>query len=252
LEHLDLSACNEIYENFREICDWYDEAVANSKFYIRNFINTKLEESDQQHLLIILGAGKSPLALDIICHNSEKIDRILEIDSEWMDEKKEIYDRLFPSCSQKIKCITADITSSTMLKLLNTLLHEFYDEHPCIIVLESETPYLSRESLEKIVTSLKSKNGNNTILIEHLLPEDMVSEEKKEIPQKVYEKLKQLKRKSEINYYTNDLLMEIFLRNGGELKKRNTMCEIEKMRLGKNRYFPRAEDGWSECSIWQI
>lgn len=252
LEHLDLSSCNELYQNFQEISDWFEEAVANSKFFIRDFINTKLEESDQQHLLIILGAGNSPLALDILCRNNKKIDRILEIDSEWMDEKKELYDKLFPDCSDKIKCITADITSASILKLLNTLLHEFYDEHPCIILLESETPYLSKESLEKIVTSLKSKNGNNTILIEHLLPGELISEEKKDISQKVYEKLKELKHKSEINHYTNDHLMEIFLKNGGKLQKRNSMCEIEKMRLGENKYFPRVEDGWVECSIWQI
>lgn len=252
LDHLDLSSCNELYENLFSICEWYDEAIANSKFFVRNYINSKLKNSSQQYLIILLAAGKSPLALDLISNNYNSIDRILEIDSTGMDDKKELYDKLFSEYSDKIKCITADIESPTILKLLNTLLHEFYNEHPCIIVLEDETHYLSKESLEKIVISLKSKTGNNTILIEHLLPTETVKRDKKNNPIKVYETLKDLKRKPGINYYSTENLKEIFSKNGGRLETRNSMTEIEMMRLGTNKYFPRTEEGWIECSIWQI
>ncbi|MGD8780514.1 MAG: class I SAM-dependent methyltransferase [Ignavibacteria bacterium] len=252
IEHLDLSSGSELYDKCNEICEWYEEVIINRKYFINDFIKSEISKNDKEYLIINLAAGKSPLALEVLEENHKRIDKVLEIDVAGMDEKKELYDKFFPEYSEKIKCITADITSSSILSLLNSLLHEYYNNHNCIIVLEGVTYYLNKRDFERIISSFRSPYKNNLIVVEYMVPEDSLCEQRKNIPVEIFEIIKNYSELDEIVTYSIDDLSAIFESNDAELKIMNNMIQIEKYRKGKNKYFRNTDEGWIECAVWRI
>ncbi len=252
IQHLDLSPGDPLCDTCNSICDWYREAVINGKYYFLRYLRNLLEKSDERHLIIILAAGKSPLSLELLNNNYNSIDRILEIDVSGVDEKKELYDRFYPQYSNKIKCITADISSKCILSLLKNLLEEYYNDLPCIIVLEGASYYLSVGDLENIVASFSSCNNRNKMLVEYLLSDEYISDDRKEIPKKIFSSITDISGIPGITRYGIKDLKELFEKTGGELIEVTNLQALEKERLGTNKYFSSPEDGWLEYSVWQI
>jgi O-methyltransferase involved in polyketide biosynthesis len=252
ISQLDLSAGNELYEECCTICDWYEEVVLNRKFFIENYISQKLISSNEEHLIIILAAGKSPLSLSLLNSHLQKINKVLEIDLSGMDEKKELYDRLFPEYSDKIKCITADISSKSMLMLLNSCLNEYYNNIPCIVILEGVACFLKKEDIKNIIASFRSEKRNNQLIVEYLLPAEVIAEEKRNIPTSIYSLIQENVGLTEINFYTNEIITELVTSNNGNLVELKNLNSIEKDRLGENKYFTKSNDSWIECSVWEL
>lgn len=252
LSHLDLTACRELYEKLTAKCNWFEEAFINEKFFIKDYINRRLENSTGEHLILIPAAGKSPLALELLLNHNSKIDRIVEIDLHFMEEKKEIYDKYFPEVSSKIKCITADITSLAILSMLNGLLHEYYSAHPTIVILEGITYYISPADLENIIAGLRSVEQKNTLIVEYLLPTEKINEERRSIPNDFYGFVKNTTGLKSLTHYSVDTLTPIFEKNGGSLMNVATMDIVERSRLGENKYFNSSGDSWIECAVWRI
>ncbi|MFA8341769.1 MAG: hypothetical protein ACEPO8_02240 [Rhodothermaceae bacterium] len=250
LTHLDLSAAEEIKSEYNSICHYFDEVFINRGFIVENYIKNQLAKSEQEHLIIILAAGKSPLSLELVQKYSGRINKILEIDVSGMDEKKELYDVHYPDFAEKIKCITADFTSTPILEFMHNLLNEYYNDLPCIILLEGVSYYLSQCELEKMVASFKSKNKNNTFIFEYMLPADQLSPERKEIPAKFIETSNF--DKSKASFFTGPVLSNMMDKLDAKLLQKDNLTNAEKLRTGENKYFPNEEDGWLECSIWQI
>lgn len=252
MNHLDLTAADEIKGEYNSICNFFDEVFINREFIVENYIKDELQKTEKEHLIIILAAGKSPLSLDLVQNYSGKINKIIEIDISGMDEKKELYDVHYPNFADKIKCITADFTSTPILEFMNNLLHEYYDNLPCIILLEGVSYLLNKEELEKIIASFKSKNKNNTFILEYMLPTEEMSPERKEIPVKFLEKSINHSIMKQANLLSETTLSNIMNRLDAKFIQKNNLTNAEKLRTGKNRYFPNPEDGWLECSVWQI
>ncbi len=252
IEYLDLSKGRKLYDKCNEICNWYEEVIINMRYFINDFIKSEISKNKEEYLIINLAAGKSPLALEVLEENHQRIDKVLEIDIAGMDEKKELYDKFFPNYSEKIKCITADITSYPILTLLNNLLHEYYSNHYCIIILEGITYYLNKDEFEKIISSFRSPEKNNIIIVEYMVPSNSLCEQRKNIPEEIFEIIKTYSGFDEIVTYSIDDLNEIFESNGAELKVMNNMMQIEQYRKGKNQYFRNIDEGWIECAVWQI
>lgn len=252
IDQLDLSSGEELYNRCSSICNWYGEVTLNRKHFINEFINNHLNKSPVQHIVVVLAAGKSPLSLEILSENYDKINKILEVDVAGMDEKSEIYSRTCPEFSHKIKCITADITSDSILSTLNYLLHEYYEDHPCIIVMEGVVYYLEKSDFKKIVRSFKSANRNNIFITEYLVPFDFVSEGHRQIPVDVFNTIQEHAGLPSIQTYTADMISEIFSEYGGQIIDGCSLTLMEKERLGNNQYFHQNNDGWIECSIWKI
>lgn len=252
IDYLDLSSGEELFQLCNTVCDWYSEVIVNRKYFISEYIKTELSKSENENLLINLGAGKSPLALQILEQHSEKIDHVLEIDITGMEIKKELYDKHFPQYSKKIKCISADITSSIMLSSINKLLHEYYNDHQCIIVLEGISYYLSYEDIKNIVKSLRSKNRNNLIIFEYLLPSENVTKERRHIPENVFNTIKNYAGLKNITIFEAGKLNLLFSEFEGQILHSSNLHEIEKLRLGVNKYFKSADDGWIEFAVWNL
>ena len=169
-----------------------------------------------------------------------------------MDEKKELYDRQFPKYSEKIKCITADISSKPILMMLNSCLHEYYNNIPCIVILEGIACFLSPDDIKNIIASFKSSKKNNQLLVEYLLPTENVSEAIRKIPQSIYSTIQESIGLKNINFYTNEIMAELVTANGGKLVEVKNLKGIEKQRLGENKYFSGSSDSWIECSVWEL
>ncbi len=252
VQHLDFSSAHEVKKEFESICNWYDEVVLNCEFIIENYVENELNKSDEEHLILILSAGNSPLALEILKRYENKVNQILEIDSSRMDEKKELYGVFYPEYSEKIKCITADIKTRPVLELLNNLLHEYYNDSPCIIIMEGVSFYLKKNELEEIISSFKSRNGSNTFIFEYLLPDENISDDRLSIPNKVFEKIRKYKGFKSISRFSDDNVNDIMHKNGGRLVKKDSLMQMEKLRTGQNKYFQKPEDGWIESAVWQL
>lgn len=252
LEMMDLSSGDALYSKCKNLCEWYEEAILNKNFYFSQFINNELSQSSQEHLIIILGACKSLTTLEALTNNFDKINRIIEIDTSGMDEKKELYDKHFPAFSEKIKCITADLSSETILTFMNNLLHEYYNDTPSIIILENFTHFISEEGLSHIVNSFKSTNHNNTIITDYLLPFEEVSEHNRSIPQNIFEIILKETNRDALTTYSRSGIAKIFESAGGIFIENNSMKNIEKKRLGLNKYFKEDKDSWVDCSVWKL
>lgn len=252
IQHLDLSPGEELFSRCNAVCDWYSEVIVNRKYFISEYIKNEIEKSADEILVINLAAGKSPLALQVLEKHSPKIDVVLEIDISGMGLKQEIYDKHFPEYSHQIKCITADITSQRILSSLNNLLHEYYSDHKCIVVLEGISYYLSKQNIANIVSSLKTKNGNNIFLFEYLLPNEKVSKEKGNIAYNIFNVVKDYTGINDITTFTLESAGEIFKKFEGELKSVTNLHEIEKQRTGENRYFNTSEESWIEFCVWEL
>ena len=252
LEHLDLTAGKTLYDKCNEICSWYNQVVQNGKIFVNDYLNKKLASSVGEHLIIIPGAGKSPMALELLNKHWDKVNKVIEIDISGMDEKQELYSRLFPAMADKIKCITADITSKSILAVLKTMVHEYYDDIPCIILLEGVTYFLSKNDIEKIIESFISTGQKNILLIEYLKPLNKVHSDLRHIPEKIFSTIKDHSGAKQIFSFPSSYFSKTLLKKGGRLEMKKNLYDLEKNAYGSNKYFDNADKGWIEYEIWNI
>lgn len=252
IQHLDLSSGLELFNKCNSICDWYSEVIVNRKFFIAENVKKEIEESEGNNLIINLAAGKSPLALQLLEKYFDKIDMVLEIDISGMEIKKELYDKNFSEYSKKIKCINADITSPFILRSLNNLLHEYYKDHICIIVLEGISYYLTKSEIENIISSLISPDKNNFLFFEYLVPLSSIKKERQYIPQNIFDIIKDFTGLEYITSFNHENVEALFNKFEAELKINSNLYEVEKMRLGENNFFKSRDEGWIEFSVWKL
>lgn len=252
VNHMDLTSGKSLLEECNSICSWYNQVVLNGKRFISGYLNTLLESSQCEHLIIIPGAGKSPLALEILSKHNNKVNKIIEIDISGMDEKIELYYKFFPAFSEKIKCITADVTSESILAVLKTMVHEFYQDIPCIILLEGITYFLSKREIEKIVSSFSSLGNKNILVIEYLKPLKQVNPSTRYIPEKIFEKIKSHSGIKQISSFQPSFISKTISKKGGTLKLKKSLTDLEKNSHGNNKHFDQNDKGWIEYEVWNI
>lgn len=252
VNHLDLTSGQSLMEECDSICDWYNQVVLRGKLFISNYLNNLLEKSNDEHLIIIPGAGKSPLSLEILSKHPNKVHKIIEIDISGMDEKIELYRKFFPASCEKIKCITADVTSEAILAVLSTMVHEFYQDIPCIILLEGITYFLSKREIEKIVSSFASTGNKNILMIEYLKPLRQVNSQTRFIPEKIFERIRNHSGIKQISSFPPSFISKTLSKKGGKLEMKKSLTDLEKNSHGKNTHFDQADKGWIEYEIWNI
>lgn len=244
INQLDLSSGEDLFARCNSICTWYDEVILNRKYFVKQLIEQELATTENCQL-VFLAAGKSPLAIEILIKNYSNIHSIFEIDISGMDEKKKLYDKVCPSFSNKLKCITAEITSTDVANMLNKLDIGYQDDLITIILLEGISYYISRQELKNIIASFQSEKKKNMIIIEYLLPCERVNENRRYIPKGIFATIKEFAGLDEINCYTEEQLKE-YLETG---YLNYSMTDMEFTRTGTNTYFKKSNDGWMRCII---
>lgn len=263
VEMLDLSAGEELLRRCDEICDWYGEVILNRKYFIKHLVERLLAEEEEKvgeekaeeqavrgkFQIVILAAGKSPLALELLVENPARISKIFEVDLAGIEEKRRFYSNVAPDLVEKLRCLTSDVASED---LLDRLANEGFDrDAPAIVLMEGISYYLPKKGLEKIVSMFRS-GGKNRFIIEYLVPCSDVEADRRPIPKGIFSLIREEAGTAGTGCYTRAELSDLFRRSGGREVSCFEMSEMEFMRLGKNKRFCSRGDGWIEVLLGSI
>ncbi len=263
VEMLDLSAGEELLRRCDEICDWYGEVILNRKYFIKHLVERLLaeeegkvgeEKAEEQAVrgkfqIVILAAGKSPLALELLVENPARISKIFEVDLAGIEEKRRFYSNVAPDLVEKLRCLTSDVASED---LLDRLANEGFDrDAPAIVLMEGISYYLPKKGLEEIISMFRS-GGRNRFIIEYLVPCPDVEADRRPIPKGIFSLISEEAETAGTGCYTRAELSDFFRRSGGREVSCFEMSEMEFMRLGKNKRFCSRGDGWIEVFLGSI
>jgi hypothetical protein len=132
------------------------------------------------------------------------------------------------------------------------MVHEYYQDMPCIILLEGITYFLSKREIEKIVSSFASAGNKNILLIEYLKPLKEVHTDTRNIPERIFERIKSNSGIKQISSFPPSFISKTLSKKGGRLELKKNSSDLEKTSLGINKYFDRSDKGWIEYEVWNI
>ncbi len=246
LEKLDLSAGKPLLDCYNAICPWYAEVIVNRKHFIRNTVVDLIGTGGRQTVILNLGAGFSPLALEI-SPVLGRSTRFIEIDMKNMDLKRRLYSELVPDRCGFITCIEGDITDPTTLKGdLATLIGD-PENTRIITVMEGLSYYIGRPAMERAVDFLSGFAPDLGIVFEHLKPCRLIGEERRFIPYRIFSHVRNYTGLERMTTYAGD---EIRAMLPSDFSFRYfDMDEMEQRRTGSRRYFPTPESGWLSCAV---
>ncbi|OPX74594.1 MAG: Leucine carboxyl methyltransferase [Methanoregulaceae archaeon PtaU1.Bin059] len=249
---LDLSAGTRLKDECDSVCPWYPEVMKNRKWFIRHLASEAVSGARGPCQVVILAAGKSPLALELLDCHPEKIAAIIETDIAGMEEKQEIYGAVAPRASKRIRCVHADIFDhrGTFGAILATGMYD-----PCrttLVVFEGISYYVPPRVSLGILSLFTSRERKNTLILDSLLPCRFVREDRRYISRGIWGIIhRRCKFQDTVTYSPTE--MEAMLISAGCREVcHHAMNEMELLRTGRNQYFPTVEHGWIRVSTGRI
>lgn len=247
---LDLQAGEKLRQECERACPWYGEVLLNRKFWIRRLAGRFAREAagaGQACQVIIMAAGKSPLALELLDECSNAIASVIETDIHGMAEKQQLYKASAPHHAEKIRCVTADLSdqSGTMAAIRRT--GRYDSSLPACIILEGVSYYLPPGVLSDMAAPFASQ-GKNRIIFDYLLPCRLVPEERRQYPRGVWRVINRSCNPGGTTTYSRQDLETLLAPAGCIRSVHHTMHDIERERTGTNRFFPGARDGWIQIA----
>jgi O-methyltransferase involved in polyketide biosynthesis len=246
LKRLDLSAGQPLLERYNTICPWYSEVIINRKHFIKSTIEALVGNDSKRTVIVNLGAGFSPLALELSPLLCDRV-RFIEIDMRNMSRKHELYAELVPDRCGFISGIEADIAETACL--VDALKHEMEDPSRTrlIVVMEGLTYYVGRPAMERVLASLSGLVPELCIVFEHLKPCRLVSDERRFIPYRIFSHIRDYTSLNRMTTYSKDDIHAIL--GPGFSLSYSDMDEMEIRRTGTRRYFPVPDSGWLSCAV---
>jgi len=250
---LDLNSGKKLLELYTEICPWYNEVILNRKFYIKRLMEQfAYGAKNNKHVQIIIpAAGKAPLSLELLSEKRLGIAHIFELDICGMREKEKLVRHLYPATSSKISFLTADISQPGWHN--SVVKHAKYDPAlPVITLFEGISYYLGKKSFKQSLKSLKTPNMTNTVIIEYKVPDKKVCIQRRHIPYQISSSMNKICSVENYSTYSCKDFENIAKSLHGKFLSCADMCEMEKLRTGKNTFFKNSRDGWVECACLKI
>jgi len=241
LERLDLSAGRDMFERYNRICPWYSEVIINRKHFISTSVRTLIGRTSDKMTIINLGAGYSPLSLELAPLLSPRC-RCIEVDRSGMDAKHALYTSLVPDHCGFISCIEADISDTFSLR--NILGHE---AGHLVVVMEGLTYYLSRQVMEGIISALNGLSSELCLIFEHLKPCRSISERRRYIPERIFTDIRDSAGLDLLTTYTEEKIRSML--PPGFSCSYYDMSDMELQRTGTRTCFPAPECGWISCAV---
>lgn len=242
LQRLDLEAGRDLFDRYNRICPWYSEVIINRKHFISNTVREMVQSARGNVTIVNLGAGFSPLALELADLLTPGCN-VIEIDESGMDRKQEIYPDLIPDRCGYITSIEADITDCYALE--QALPQE--KEGHLIVVMEGLTYYIPREGMAGVLSALSGIPGEQSIVFEHLKPCRQVREERRFIPEKIFSHVRDYTALDRMTTYTEGEIREVLPPDF--TCSYYDMDEMEKRRTGACTWFPTPDSGWLSCAV---
>jgi hypothetical protein len=248
LESLDLEAARKIMRRCDEICPWYGEIIINRKHLIKYLAQRELRVSSSPRRVIIPGAGKSPLSLELLTEGGKaNLHGAVEVDTRGLAAKEKIIRKIAPELAQKIKFIPGDISCRAAVKVYRDA-----SDVPSMIILEGLSYYISVKKLKKLIRIFRTPERKNFLIWEYLLPYADVTPERRHIPRGMLGIARRIGGLRALTHYTAPKARKIIRLLGGKPGRRYTTKDMERLRLGKNHYFKKANEGWIECLTARI
>lgn len=233
-------------KEFIKIWPPMDNVIKNRKYAIKKMAYDFLSKNNKAQV-VILAAGLDPLSIEIASLYPQSC--IFEIDKYNMEVKKQLLKKI--GNLENIKCLTSDLTDvATVEKHL--LQASWNKQTPTLLIAEGISYYLSIKDLWNIVAIFKSPKTSNELILEYLLPYDLINEKYRNIAKQVFQKLEKDYQLSGIIHYSEELIKKQLPQISGILKKTLNFYEVEQDRLGKNSFFTESKDGWIEVSNIQM
>ncbi|MDO9323362.1 MAG: class I SAM-dependent methyltransferase [Methanoregula sp.] len=246
LTMLDLSRGRQLLEHYNRICPWYPEVIINRKHFIKNMVEELVGTDGKRTLIVNLGAGFSPLALELSPQLCDRI-RFIEIDRSNMSDKHRLYSRLVPDRCRFISSLESDIADTA--SLVDCLRKEMGDPLATrlIVVMEGLSYYIERSAMEQVLSSLSGLAPDLGIVFEHLKPCRLINDERRFIPYRIFSHVRDYTHLNRMTTYTEDELRTLM---GPAFScSYYDMDQMEMRRTGSNRYFPAPGDGWLSCAV---
>jgi O-methyltransferase involved in polyketide biosynthesis len=242
LRHLDLSAGMDLLARYNRICPWYSEVIVNRKHFIRNSVRELVEQVPGKITIVNLGAGFSPLALELEGLLSPRC-RFIEIDQSRPGRKHDLYTLLIPDRCEYISCIEADITD------ISSMRHhlEGVETTHLIVVMEGLSYYIGRPEMHQVIASLSGISAEQSIIFEHLKPCNLISDDRRFIPYGIFSHVRDYTTLDRMTTYSEEEIRAM-LPSGFTCSYYN-MDEMERRRNGSNTYFPSPGSGWLSCVV---
>lgn len=242
LQRLDLEAGRGLFDRYNRVCPWYSEVIINRKHFISNTVRELVQSARGNVTIVNLGAGFSPLALELADLLAPGCN-VIEIDESGMDRKQEIYPDLIPDRCGYITSIKADITDCHALE---HLLSQEKEGH-LIVVMEGLTYYIPREGMAGVLSALSGIPGEQSIVFEHLKPCRLVREERRFIPETIFSHVRDYTALDRMTTYTEGEIRAVL--PPGFTCSYYDMDEMEKRRNGACTWFPTPDSGWLSCAV---
>lgn len=202
-----------------------------------------------QFQVCIPGAGLDPVSLYLLERYEERISRIFEIDRAFMDEKRNMYDRL-PLDTTKVHFSTADVTDiESWQQAIRLLGHD--PEQPTVVLMEGLIYYLSREKFTAILEALRTPRHNNYIILEYGVPYEAIPEGDRDGCRNV---VRAIERSTgwPVQLYQRGDLASLAAFVGAEGHTVHSMQEIELEVKGHNSAFTRQGEGMVEIADFYL
>jgi O-methyltransferase involved in polyketide biosynthesis len=242
LKRLDLKAGRNLFERYNRICPWYSEVIINRKHFISTTVRSLVTSTPGKVTIVNLGAGFSPLALELAdlltpdCH-------CIEIDKSGMEQKQALYPDLVPDRCGFISSIQADITDGPSLR--TALMQE--DEAHLIVIMEGLSYYLSRQAMAAVLSTLSGISGRQSIVFEHLKPCRFIRGDRRFIPGTIFSHIRDYTALDRMTTYTEGEIREILQEDF--TCSYYDMDEMERRRTGTCTWFPTPDSGWLSCAV---
>jgi len=242
LLNLDLSAGRDLVDRYNRICPWYSEVILNRKHFIRNTVRELIEGDRGRVTVVNLGAGYSPLALELEDLLSFRCN-FVEIDESGMDHKHALYSRLVPERCGFISCIEADVTDISSLR---GALDGIQNSH-LVVVMEGLTYYIGRPAMERMLSMLSCLTAKQSIFFEHLKPCRLIGDDRRFIPYGIFSHVRDYTGMDRMTTYSDEEIRAML--SPGFMSRYYDMSEMERRRTGSNTFFPRPDSGWLSCAV---
>lgn len=245
MEALDLTPGIPLLECYNRICPWYSEVIVNRKHFIRHAVIRLLKKTDGKAIVANLGAGFSPLALELRDHLSS--DRhFIELDLDNAPVKQRIYRAVAPESPEIISCIPADITDTgSLLSILKGCGEP--GSLRLIVVMEGLSYYIDQQAMQQVIQALERSFPHLSIVFEHLKPCRQISSDRRFIPYDIFSHVRDYTGLPKMTTYAKEEIIGIC--GDGFTCTYSNMDRMELERIGRPDYFPTPEDGWLSVAV---
>jgi Leucine carboxyl methyltransferase len=253
---LDLSRGHTLRTLCDGVCPWYGEVILNRKYFIRHLIERELGSSTKPYQVVIAAAGISPLALELLINQPERVARAIEVaievDTVGMEEKRALYGLITPDLTDQVSCITLDITSQGFSCEMLRDEAAYNAEIPTIVLFEGISYYIAEEHLRRAMAVFQSDQRRNRIVLEYMFPCELVKEERRPIPRGIMETIGTYAELQHIQCYSPSHVEQLFESARGEVIAHYDLFDMEHVRTGGRTWFAERDDGWIGCTIGSI